>query len=212
MRRYNYVINIKASLFIFGIILIILFLSYTRSLINELRDDNREIVRLYAGMIADVVKDDSDVNLDFVFENIIKKVKFPIIQTDNDKEIQMWKNLPQFASDADRSEQRLKLMQMMDKVNEPIPLIYRDKILGDITFGFLHYGDSLFVQKLQNWTYIVVIVIILFILVGFLGFSFIRNNEKIKITKAIAKTVLIIKFFLSATAIKISFASLVTTT
>ena len=28
-------------------------------LINELRDDNKEIVRLYAGMIADVVKDDS---------------------------------------------------------------------------------------------------------------------------------------------------------
>ena len=178
MRRYKYVINIKASLFIFGIILIIVFLSYTRSLINELRDDNKEIVRLYAGMIADVVKDDSDVNLDFVFENIIKKVKFPIIQTDNDKKIQMWKNLPHFASDIDKSEQRLKFMQIMDRVNEPIPLIYRDKILGDITFGFLHYGDSLFVQKLQNWTYIVVTVIILFIFVGFLGFSFIRNNEK----------------------------------
>ena len=89
MRRYNHVINIKASLFIFGIVLIILFLSYTRALINELRNDNKEIVRLYAGMIADVVKDDSDVNLDFVFENIIKKVKFPIIQTDNDKEIQI---------------------------------------------------------------------------------------------------------------------------
>ena len=40
MRRYKYVNNIKASLFIFGIILIILFLSYTRILINELRHDN----------------------------------------------------------------------------------------------------------------------------------------------------------------------------
>ena len=38
-----------------------------------------------------------------------------------------------------------------------------------------------------------------------------KNKEKIKITNAIAKTVLIIKFFLSETAIKISFASLVTT-
>ena len=42
-------------------------------------------------MIADVVKDDSDVNLDFVFENIIKKVKFPIIQTDNDKKFKCGK-------------------------------------------------------------------------------------------------------------------------
>ena len=38
-----------------------------------------------------------------------------------------------------------------------------------------------------------------------------KNIKKIRITIAIAKTVLIIKFFLSATAIKISFASLVTT-
>ena len=42
-------------------------------------------------------------------------------------------------------------------------------------------------------------------------YIYLRNNEKIKITNAIAKTVLIIKFFLSATAIKISFASFVTT-
>ena len=46
--------------------------------------------------------------------------------------------------------------------------------------------------------------------IGFKIYLF-KNNENIKITKAIAKTVLIIKFFLSATAIKISFASFVTT-
>ena len=58
-------------------------------------------------MIADVVKDDSKSR--FRFENIIKKVKFPIIQTDNDKEIQMWKNLPQFASDTDKNEQKIEV-------------------------------------------------------------------------------------------------------
>ena len=46
--------------------------------------------------------------------------------------------------------------------------------------------------------------------IGFNIYLF-KKSEKIKITNAIAKTVLIIKFFLSATAIKISFASLVTT-
>ena len=44
-----------------------------------------------------------------------------------------------------------------------------------------------------------------------LKYIYLRNKEKIKITKAIANTVLIIKFFLSETAIKISLASLVTT-
>ena len=116
MRRYEYVINIKASLFIFGIILIISFLYYTRTLISELREDNKEIVRLYAGVIADVVKDDSNVNLDFIFENIIKKVKFPVIQTDNNMNIQMWKNLPKpiNATNAGR------LISLQDKAKESL--------------------------------------------------------------------------------------------
>ena len=49
---------------------------------------------LYAGLIAKVVQEENDQNLDFIFENIIKKVKFPLIQTDLDNKIQMWKNLP----------------------------------------------------------------------------------------------------------------------
>ena len=82
MHQYQYSGNIKSALFILGIFLIIGLLSYTRQLINELRDDNREIVRLYAELIASTVQDENDTNLNFVFDNIIKKVQFPIIQTD----------------------------------------------------------------------------------------------------------------------------------
>ena len=53
-----------------GIGLGIGLLAYTQTLVNELRRDNREIVRLYAGLIANVVQDDNDASLDFVFENI----------------------------------------------------------------------------------------------------------------------------------------------
>jgi signal transduction histidine kinase len=61
----------------------------------------------------------------------------------------------------------------MDRLNQPIPLIY-----NNITFGFLHYGDSHLIQKLQWWTYIELGAIGIFIFLGFFGFTFIRNNEK----------------------------------
>ena len=32
-------------------------------------------------MIVDIVADDNDANIDFVFENVIQKAKFPLIQT-----------------------------------------------------------------------------------------------------------------------------------
>ena len=69
-------------------------LAYTQILVNQLIRDNRSIVRLYAGLIANVVEDENDTNLDYIFENIIQKVKFPLIQTDIDHNPQMWKNLP----------------------------------------------------------------------------------------------------------------------
>lgn len=175
MNLYRNTGNIKAGLFIIGIGLVIGLITYTQILINELRKDNREIVNLYAEIIANTVKDDNDANLDFVFDNIIKKVKFPLIQTDNNYQIRGWKNLP---SKVATPKDREKFMFAMDKLNQPIPLTYKDQSVGEITFGFLHYGDSSIVQKLQIWTYIEIVSIGIFIFLGFSGFSFIRNNEK----------------------------------
>ena len=175
MKLYRHTGNIKASLFILGVILVIGLLAYTQKLVAELRNDNREIVSLYAGLIANVVQDDNDANLDYIFENIIQKVKFPLIQTDTDHFPQMWKNLPKSIKS---EKQIIKFIKSIDKDNQPIPLTYKDNNIGEITFGYLHYGDSSIVHKLRIWTYIEIIAIGLFIFLGFMGFSFIRINEK----------------------------------
>ena len=175
MRLYRHTGNIKASLFILGVILVIGLLAYTQKLVAELRNDNREIVRLYAGLIANVVQDDNDLNLDYIFENIIQKVKFPLIQTDTDHFPQMWKNLPE---NIKTEKEIIKFMRTIDKDNQPIPLNYKDANVGEITIGYLHYGDSRIVHKLKIWSYIEIVAIGLFIFLGFIGFSFIRNNEK----------------------------------
>ena len=172
---YHHIGNIKGGIFLIGIFLVIGLLSYTRYLSSELREDNREVVKLYAEIIAATVKDDSNKNINFIFENIIKKVKFPIIQSDQDKNPQLWTNLPE---NIDSDGDRLQMILSMDKINEPIPLIFNDKSSGPITFGYLHYGDSRLIQKIQIWTYIELLSIGLFIFFGFIGFSFIRNSEK----------------------------------
>lgn len=175
MKLYRHAGNIKAGLFILGIALVIGLLAYTQILVNQLRKDNRSIVRLYAGMIANIVQDENDTNLDYIFENIIQKVKFPLIQTDTDHNPQMWKNLPESIV---TKKERKKFMKAIDDHNIPISLTYKDDTVGEINFGYLHYGDSAIVQKLQLWSYVQIVAIGLFIFLGFSGFSFIRNNEK----------------------------------
>ena len=57
MNLYKHTGNIKAGLFILGIGLIIGLLAYTQSLVKELRNDNRQVVRMYAEIIAGTVQD-----------------------------------------------------------------------------------------------------------------------------------------------------------
>tara|TARA_A100001011_G_scaffold211977_1_gene220200 strand:+ start:50 stop:1225 length:1176 start_codon:yes stop_codon:yes gene_type:complete len=173
--NYKYVGNIKGFIFLVGVFLVIGLFSYTSYLSRELREDNREVVNLYAEIIAGAVNDDTNSNIDFIFENIIKKVKFPIIQSNIKKDPQLWTNLPK---EIKTDEDRLAFIKSMDRINQPIPLVYYNGNSEPITFGFLHYGDSSLIQKIKIWTYIEIISIGLFIFIGFVGFSYIRNSEK----------------------------------
>ena len=85
MNSYRNNNNIKVGLFFVGLILIIGLLGYSNAIVNRLRNDNRDIVKLYSEIIAKTVNEDSDTNLNFVFDEIIKKVQFPIIYSDAKK-------------------------------------------------------------------------------------------------------------------------------
>ena len=173
--NYRYIGNIKGGIFLVGVFLIIGIFYYTNFLSKELRKDNRQVVKLYAEIIAGAVNSDTDENMNFVFDNIIKKVKFPIIQSGINKSPQLWTNMP---PNIVTEEDRLDFIKSMDEINIPIPLVFYDSNSNPVTFGYLHYGDSYLIQKIKIWTYIELISIGLFICIGFIGFSFIRNNEK----------------------------------
>jgi signal transduction histidine kinase len=149
---------------------------YTQSLVKNLREDNREIVQLYAELMAKAVINESDENLNFIFENVIKKVQFPIVQTNVEGEPLSWRNL---SEDIKTSKDIKPIVGVMDRQNEPISLVYYDLKTGEeYIWGVLHFGDSQLIQRLIWLPYFEIGAITLFILLGFVGFSFIRNSEK----------------------------------
>ena len=76
------------------------------------------------------------------------EVKFPIIQSDKKNIPKMWTNLPKNIS---TSVQIAEMLESMDDINEPIPLIFESQDQDPIVFGFLHYGDSNLIQKIKIW-------------------------------------------------------------
>ncbi len=184
MNNYRNSGNIKIGLFFVGLILIIGLLVYSNSIVNRLRDDNREIVKLYSEIIAKTVNEGSDANLNFVFDEIIKKVQFPIIYSDADNKPVYSRNLGKDLT----PDQIRKPMASMDRQNDPIPIAFTDPNTGEsILLGFLHYGDSDLIRKLQWLPYLEIGVVALFIFLGFMGFNSIRNSEKRNIWVGMAR-------------------------
>ena len=184
MSHYRNSSNIKLALIAVGFILIIGLLAYSNSIVNQLRDDNREIVKVYSEIIAKTVNEESDANLSFVFDEIIKKVQFPIIYSDADQNPVYSRNLGGSVS----PEALQKPMAAMDLQNEPIPIAFNDPAsVEPILLGYLHYGDSDLIRKLQWLPYLEIGAVALFIFVGFIGFNAIRNSEKRNIWVGMAK-------------------------
>ncbi|MEC7820943.1 MAG: hypothetical protein VX896_00810, partial [Candidatus Neomarinimicrobiota bacterium] len=134
MNNYRANANIKLGLFIFGLLLILGLIVYSNFLVNQLRSDNREIVKMYSEIIAKTVNEDSDTNLNFVFDEIIKKIQFPIIYTDIENNPIYYKNI-----DVESLDELIKPIQSMDLQNKPIPISFNDSVAEeDILLGYLH--------------------------------------------------------------------------
>jgi len=184
MNGYRNSVNIKLGLFFVGLILIIGLLAYSNSIVSRLKNDNREIVKLYSEIIAKTVNEDSDTNLSFVFDEIIKKVQFPIIYSDPESKPIYVRNL----SERLTSEELQKSLASMDQQNDPIPIVYMDRDSNEsIILGYLHYGDSDLIRKLQWLPYLEIGVVALFIFIGFIAFNSIRNSEKRNIWVGMAR-------------------------
>jgi len=181
MRIYKQAGNIKGALFLGAVVLITGLFIYTQSIINDLRNESREAVSLYAQIIAKSVTSADDDELDFIFREIILKVTFPIIQSDIDGNPVNWRNIGN-----DDEMDKVKVQQMMvamDSQNNPIPLVVT--LEGETGFqaqvyelGHLHFGDSVLIRRLKMLPYIEIGAVALFIFFGFSGFQVIRKTEK----------------------------------
>ena len=174
MNNFESNANIKLALFIFGLLLILGLLAYSNFLVNQLRNDNRQIVKIYSEIIAKTVNEDSDANLNFVFDEIIKKIQFPIIYSDAENKPIYYRNI-----DVESLDELVNPIKSMDIQNKPISIIFKNpNSEKDILLGYLHYGDSNLIQRIKWLPFIEISVVALFIFVGFIGFNSIRNNEK----------------------------------
>jgi signal transduction histidine kinase len=184
-------LNIKLMLLLIALVIAIATLYYTQGLVEKLQQKEREIVKLYAEGIEYLANTDSpDMDITFLFDNIIKPIDFPLILTGPDNEVNLESKTDVRNIDYDTTLSREKLRDFfagkiaeMDQQQNPILVTYQDTLV----LTKIHYGDSDLIRQLRFYPYMQIIIAALFIILGYIGFSNIKRSEQSNIWVGMAK-------------------------
>jgi signal transduction histidine kinase len=183
--------RLKIFLLVLAFFIIAATLLYTHNLVQALSKKEKEVADLYAKSfeyIANGKAGDGEYN--FLFSEIINAIDFPVVMTDRYNEpaypfSASIKNI-QLDTTQTREAQRQFLMDLiaeMDHSRLPIKVAYQDTII----LSYLHYGESTLVIQLRRLPYIELAVGALFILIGYISFSYVKRSEQSNIWVGMAR-------------------------
>ncbi|MBN2011159.1 HAMP domain-containing histidine kinase [candidate division KSB1 bacterium] len=179
----------KTTIFFIGVCLIIFMMLYSQSIVMKLRAQSRSILEFYANIYSRAIAEENVENLNFIFEQIVRKSNFPIINTDKDKNPNYWEGIG--IDPDDRSPETIervrRIMVRLEQEMAPIPLLNPYSESGDEILGYLYYGDSKLITRLIWFPYVEIIIVGLFVLISFLGFRSIKKSEQQFIWVGMAK-------------------------
>lgn len=181
-------VNIKIILLLIAVLIVFGTLFYTQTLVAKLQEKERQIVELYAKGIEYLANTTNpDVDITFLFDNIIKPIDFPLIQTDADENVYSRTDIRNIEIDTNLTEVQFKefisaTISEMDATHPPIEVKYEGIVINKI-----HYGDSEQIKQLKFYPYIQLIIAGMFILLGYIGFSSIKRSEQSNIWVGMAK-------------------------
>ena len=181
-------VNIKIILLLIAVLIVFGTLFYTQTLVAKLQEKERQIVELYAKGIEYLANSTSpDVDITFLFDNIIKPIDFPLIQTDADDKVYSRSDIRNIEIDSNLTQEQFdKFIAItiieMDETNPPIEVKYEGIIINKI-----HYGDSEQIKQLKYYPYVQFLIAAMFILLGYIGFSSIKRSEQSNIWVGMAK-------------------------
>lgn len=184
--------NLKLILILIGAGIALGTLYYTQNLVNKLQERERQIVQLYANSLEYATSSDNiSSDFTFIFENIIRRIDFPMIVTDgNDniistKEGRGYKNIeiPQNTSETQIENFLKKKLSELIQTHQPLIVKTPD---GQI-IQKIFYGDSEIIQKLKYYPYLQILFAALFILIAYSSFSYIKKSEQSNIWVGMAK-------------------------
>jgi LytS/YehU family sensor histidine kinase len=176
--------NWKIVLILFAAIIGLASLSYTNKLVYELDIEERKKIELWAEATNQLVNSGMGPTNNILASRIMQEnTTIPTILTNEVGEIIGNRNLPERKNqDAFLKKQ----LEIMSEQHEPI--IIEAKMNGQVILTqYLYYKDSNILSQLRFYPFLQLMVIFLFILIGYLAFNRSKKSEQNLVWAGMAK-------------------------
>jgi len=183
-------ITLKAGLLLIAILIAAGTLVYTQSIVKQLIEREARIAHLYASSLQYLASDQPpSQDYSFIFDDVLISIDFPMILTDSIDVpfVPYERNIRNIHLDTTLTlnAQRnylAKLIKKMDRQYHPIEVK-----LGKVVLNKVHYGESNLVTQLRYVPYVEFTIAGLFVLLGYVAFSYIKRSEQSNIWVGMAR-------------------------
>jgi nitrogen-specific signal transduction histidine kinase len=183
--------QIKIVFVLCGFAILVAVVWYTQSLLDELTVREQQTIKLYADIYRRSLEPNADLEeIAFLFDKISPTISFPIIITDhNDIPNKPFNvNTKNVFIDTTKSleQQEKYLINLVREMSKEYPPIIVQENSGKILQKF-YYTNSSLISRLKYFPMVEIIIVSVFILIGYIAFSNIRRNEESKVWIGMSK-------------------------
>ncbi|MCW3786738.1 sensor histidine kinase [Plebeiibacterium sediminum] len=181
MQHYTHKRRYKLIIFLGTIIIGTLSSIYTKSLVDELKNEERKKVELWAEATRQLVEPgDNDNSVSLTLEVLKNNTTVPVILADANDKIQHYRNIKVPSNNSE-----IYLQKKLAELKEGGKFIEIN--LGDGELQYLYYQTSTLLIKLTWFPIIQLIIVSIFVFIAYLAFSSSRKAEQEQVWVGMSK-------------------------
>jgi two-component system, sporulation sensor kinase E len=185
MKSFNQPFYIRLGLLFLALLITLSSVLYTNNLVSKLKERETKLVDLYAKAIQNAALPENAGSLGFLFEEIIHaNNSIPVILSDAKGNPLSYKNI-----DVPEEYQKDKLgvyleaeIKKMKSEYQPIVISFGPKMKN-----YVFYKNSALLYELKFFPIIQIVVVFIFVLLGYFVINHARNSEQNKVWVGMAK-------------------------
>ncbi len=182
--------NLKWIIVAVSVIISVGTIYYTNILVDQLKEREKDQVRLFARAL-EYTSNDTDNNILFITEEIIyKNNSVPTMLVDEKDHVFNYNNIDieESWTAAQKEKALQKELKEMKRTYPPIPILLKDPTTNEV-FGtqYVYYKNSFLLTQLIAYPYIQLSVIAIFAFISYLAFNYSKTAEQNRVWVGLAK-------------------------